>query len=1022
MESFPQTKNDMAEGATIPNPPEGRNIFASLRAVSGYSRLIILLGIMLIAGLWMLVWHQVNYEYDRSIAEATTETMNLTKAFEEHVRRVAKEADKELMYIKLAYERDGISSPGIIVRLQEVAKDSSQSQVTVSNEQGLVVVSLLEPTLGTNIADRQHFQVHREVANVGLYIAKPIMGRTAGETLIPLTRRVNKPDGSFGGIVFIGVKVNYFLDFYKKVDLGENQLITLTGMDGFTRARRAGDQLDADQDVRGGEVWRRAQSHPEDSYIASSVIDNVNRIVSYRVMPDYPLIVSVSKSTKVALAGYEQRKRGYIIGASLVSFFFLFLCGLLVNRHENVLRKYERLTLAEEELTVQNIELQSKDLQLTEVNRKLVEAGADVQAEKDRLSALINSISDEVWFADTEENITWENQVAFESFRLGSTNVSIIELIKDMEILRPDGSPRPYEEGAMLRSLGGEVVRDELEFIRTPATGELRYREISSNPVRDAGGNIIGAVAIARDVTERKAMEKKLQEQNEQLIKQKEELAEVNRKLVKTGAVLQTEKDRLSSLVNSMSEEVWFADTEQKFTLANRVALRDFGDGSVGMTVDELASSLEVLNPDGSPRPVEEEPSALRALRGEVTKNLHEIVRIPASGELRFREVTANPVRDADGNIIGSVTVVRDITERKRMEEELARAREDYYKRCFDNMKDCFAIYRAKRNDQGEIVELICQAVNEAACANIGLTKEQQLGRGMLEVFPSHESTGLFNHYCQVVETGKPLELESPYHDAADAAISGTYDIRAIKIDDGIAIYWRNVTEKKKMEAEMARLDRLNLIGEMAASIGHEVRNPLTAVRGYLQFFQRKQETASYREQFQMMIDEIDQANGIISEFLSLAKNKAVELKPYNLNDVISALLPLLQAEALRTGHEILFDRGEVPAIDLDEKEIRQLLLNLARNGFEAMEAGGMLTIQTYAEEGSLVLAVRNTGPEIPPEVLKKLGTPFFSTKKTGTGLGLPVCYRIAEHHGAKIDVKTGLDGTTFSVKFNQRS
>jgi len=205
----------------------------------------------------------------------------------------------------------------------------------------------------------------------------------------------------------------------------------------------------------------------------------------------------------------------------------------------------------------------------------------------------------------------------------------------------------------------------------------------------------------------------------------------------------------------------------------------------------------------------------------------------------------------------------------------------------------------------------------------------------------------------------------------------------------------------------------------MAAAIGHEIRNPLTAVRGYLQFFQGKKENAKYRTQYQMMVDELDRANGIISEFLSLAKNKAIELKSYNLNDIISALLPLLQAEAFRTGHEIQVDMGDAPNINLDEKEIRQLLLNLSRNGFEAMETGGRLTIETYTENDKVVLAVRDNGTGIPQGVLDKLGTPFLTTKDTGTGLGLPVCYRIAEHHNAKIVVAIGLEGTTFTVEFN---
>lgn len=222
----------------------------------------------------------------------------------------------------------------------------------------------------------------------------------------------------------------------------------------------------------------------------------------------------------------------------------------------------------------------------------------------------------------------------------------------------------------------------------------------------------------------------------------------------------------------------------------------------------------------------------------------------------------------------------------------------------------------------------------------------------------------------------------------------------------------------RQLELEMTRFDRLSIVGELAASIGHEVRNPMTIVRGYLQMFQRREVFAKYLEQINTMIEELDRANTIITEFLSLAKNRTVQIKPGNLNDVILSLLPLLEADAFRRGHEIQTELGCIPENDFDEKEIRQLVLNLVRNAFEAMEQGGKVIIRTYPEDSKLVLAVQDTGPGIPPEIKEKLGTPFVTTKDTGTGLGLPVCFRIAKEHGADLKVDTSAAGTTFSLYF----
>jgi PAS domain S-box-containing protein len=230
-----------------------------------------------------------------------------------------------------------------------------------------------------------------------------------------------------------------------------------------------------------------------------------------------------------------------------------------------------------------------------------------------------------------------------------------------------------------------------------------------------------------------------------------------------------------------------------------------------------------------------------------------------------------------------------------------------------------------------------------------------------------------------------------------------------------------DITERKQFEQEIVRLDRLNLVGEMAAGIAHEIRNPMTVVRGYLQLLQAKEEHAANRRRFAVMIEELDRANAIITEFLSLAKNAQVELQKQSLNDILSALLPLIQAEAMKTGVGLSMELGDIPDLDLDEKQIRQVVLNLVRNGIEAMPGKGVLTVKTGMNSNDeVVLSVTDQGAGIRPEVLNKIGTPFFSTKDQGTGLGLAVCYRIAERHHARIKIDTGQGGTTFSVCFQQ--
>lgn len=227
-----------------------------------------------------------------------------------------------------------------------------------------------------------------------------------------------------------------------------------------------------------------------------------------------------------------------------------------------------------------------------------------------------------------------------------------------------------------------------------------------------------------------------------------------------------------------------------------------------------------------------------------------------------------------------------------------------------------------------------------------------------------------------------------------------------------------DISESKHYEREMARLDRLNLVGEMAAGIGHEVRNPMTTVRGFLQLYRDKEVFTQYKVSFDLMIDELDRANSIITEFLTLAKNKTVALKAQNLNAVLENIAPLIQADAMVSDKNINMNLGKIPELLLDQKEIRQLVLNLVRNGLEAMPPGGNLTIRTFTDGSEVVLSVQDQGCGIEPGVLEKIGTPFFTTKDQRTGLGLAVCYSIAARHNAIINIESSPAGATFFVRF----
>jgi signal transduction histidine kinase len=236
---------------------------------------------------------------------------------------------------------------------------------------------------------------------------------------------------------------------------------------------------------------------------------------------------------------------------------------------------------------------------------------------------------------------------------------------------------------------------------------------------------------------------------------------------------------------------------------------------------------------------------------------------------------------------------------------------------------------------------------------------------------------------------------------------------------ESVTMVVRDITTQKKIDDQMRRLEELNLVGQLAASISHEIRNPMSVVKGFLQILSEKNELALYTDYLDMMVSEINRVDSLMSEFLAFGRLNTGIMKLHNLNDIIHSLLPLLKADASKSDKQVLVELDErIPELELNENEIRQVVLNLVRNGLEAMSEGEVIKLKTYCDGDEVVLAVQDQGTGIPPQILEKLGSPFLTTKDTGTGLGLSVCYQIVAKHQATMDVNTGAQGTTFFVKF----
>ncbi|MCM3748683.1 ATP-binding protein [Paenibacillus pasadenensis] len=259
-------------------------------------------------------------------------------------------------------------------------------------------------------------------------------------------------------------------------------------------------------------------------------------------------------------------------------------------------------------------------------------------------------------------------------------------------------------------------------------------------------------------------------------------------------------------------------------------------------------------------------------------------------------------------------------------------------------------------------------------------------------------------------------------NDAERTLMKTAFPIRNLQagVVTGAAMVIQDITEMSQLRDELGRMERLSLVGQMAASITHEIRNPMAVIRGFVQLM-RERSPDNQQEYFRIVIEELDRANTIINDFLSLAQNRVIAKEQCSLHHIIQELVPLLWADANLRGQSIELDLAEdIPMLELNDKEIKQMILNLARNGMEAMGDKGILKLATSVGDGNLELRVEDTGEGISADKLARLFEPFYTTKARGTGLGLPLCLSIVERHNGRIDVQTAQgEGTVFKVIFN---
>jgi two-component system NtrC family sensor kinase len=222
----------------------------------------------------------------------------------------------------------------------------------------------------------------------------------------------------------------------------------------------------------------------------------------------------------------------------------------------------------------------------------------------------------------------------------------------------------------------------------------------------------------------------------------------------------------------------------------------------------------------------------------------------------------------------------------------------------------------------------------------------------------------------------------------------------------GVVGHFRDLRERKRLEEEILRSERLSALGRMAAHISHEIKNPLMVVGGFARQVLKglEEDPEKNKEKLQIMVDEVQRLEGFLEEVGSYAKISEPQKRPGDLNALIQEtcrrLEPTIQEKDITLSLEL--DQN-LPAVQFDPAHLRQVILNIAKNGIEAMPQGGSLTIVSGREADQVFVQISDTGEGIPPEVREKIFQPFFSTKSKGSGLGLAISQKIMEAHQGSI-------------------
>jgi len=345
-----------------------------------------LLGLAMIALIWSALEFHLDSEYQRLKTGAIQNTGNLARVFEDQIVRTIRANDRILRSLQLASVNATLEQDFDRWAREVEGSGDFIVQLSLLDANGMHIASSLGPVAKpTDLSDREHFRVHQQSAEAGLFISKPVFGRTSGKWSIQMSRAVRSPHGAFAGVVVASVSPERLANFYESVELGRNGAVVLVGLDGVIRAS-AGLKVNAvGRSMHKSQVMERALESDEGAFLSSGAVDGIRRLISYRVVNGHPLLLLVGQAEENVFATFYQNRHSYRMAAIGLTLFILIVVVANVRHRHGLdiargnLRKSERLAnekSRELELTLdhmsQGIMMIDKDANVALMNRQAV--------------------------------------------------------------------------------------------------------------------------------------------------------------------------------------------------------------------------------------------------------------------------------------------------------------------------------------------------------------------------------------------------------------------------------------------------------------------------------------------------------------------------------------------------------------------------------------------------------------------------------------------------------------------------